>query len=199
MSTKLFPGEGAGGFIRCPPQPNIWSLNAGPTLEGKVVGPAALVPSRLASPQEPPLHKSGRWLTAGPTSAPSRWYWASLQLIRRAVPFNPLIHLAASRRPPACSTTAPSPPGSTEPKHTVSIPGITQQTPIFRLPAPTVPCRQNERACVQAAVAEDLREIEDKASKQGSSCQMQCAPACSRKLIVRPQRHGASAHSRRPC
>ena len=31
---------------------------------------------------------------------PSRRYWASLQLTRRAVPFNPLIHLTASRRHP---------------------------------------------------------------------------------------------------
>lgn len=114
-------------------------------------------------------------------------YWASLQLIRRAVPFNPLIHLTASRRPPTCSTTAPSPPGSTEPKHPVSTLGISQQTQIPRPPAPTVFRRQNERACVQAAVAEDLREIEDKAGKQGSWCHIQCALADSRKLIPIPK------------
>ena len=47
--------------------------------------------------------------------------------------------------------------------------------------------RQNERACLQAAVAEDLRETEDKAGKQGSWWHIQCALADSRKLIPIPK------------
>lgn len=97
MSLKLFPGEGESGFVRCSTIAQYLELEC---WTSKVVGPDALDPRRLGSTQKPPQQKVVAGALRDRTSALSRWYWASLQLIRRAVPFNPLIHLAASCRPP---------------------------------------------------------------------------------------------------
>lgn len=142
------------------------------------MGPEALGPTRLGATQKPPQPKSGRWRTAGPVVL------GFTAINSSRCPFQPLNPSHNIPSPTHLLDYCPVASGKHRTQESSLYSRKISTYTISRLPAPTVLCRQNERACVQAAVAEDLREVEDKAGQQGSWGLMQCALPYFRKLIA---------------